>query len=240
MKRSLFMLAIMAMVFGCQPTPEPAEAEATTAVAEVAPPDPYNPKDGDLVVPTDWMVRLDQPDDAVVIGANADSSDIYFVNMSPGWHVTTGPAGIFYHPNSTASGNYKAQLDVYLFNPGERREAFGLIFGASDLEGPAQSYDYFLIRNSGEYLIKRRTGDETSTLVGWTANPAIKRYTDPEESSVLNKLAIQTSDNDVAFLINDIEVTRLPRADVHTDGGVGMRVNHALNLHISDLKVESL
>ncbi|MEM8488501.1 MAG: hypothetical protein AAF564_23340 [Bacteroidota bacterium] len=240
MKTSILVLALITLSFGCQPTPEPAEAEPAAAVVENAPPDPYNPKDGNLVVPTDWLVRLDQPDDAVVIGANADSSDIYFVNMSPGWHVTTGPAGIFYHPNSTATGNYKAQLDVYLFNPGERTEAFGLFFGGADLNGETQTYDYFLIRNSGEYLIKRRSGDETSTLAAWTTNPAIKRYTDPEESSVLNKLAVQAEDNEVVFLINDIEVTRLPRADVHTEGVVGMRVNHALNLHISDLKVASL
>ena len=240
MKRSLLTLALIAFVFGCQPTPEAAEAETAEAVTETAAPDPYNPKDGNLVVPTDWFVRLDRPSDDVVIGANPDSSDVYFVNMSPGWHVTTGPAGIFYHPNSTASGNFEAQLDVHLFNPGDRQEAFGILFGGNDLMGDTQAYDYFLIRNSGEYLIKRRTGEETITINGWTENAAIKRYTNPEESSVLNKLKVRAEESEVIFLINDIEVARLPRTELQTEGNVGMRVNHALNLHISDLKVEEL
>ncbi len=236
----LFFLSVL-LIAGCQATPEAADAdhsEMTMAPAEdvMGRPDAQNPGDGDTV-PANWMVRLDNDDQEAVIGSNPDSSDIYFVNMKPGWHITTGPAGVFYHPASTASGIYEASADIHLFDPGDRREAFGLIIGGQDLDAPNQSYDYFLIRNSGEFLIKRRRGSETETIQEWTASDAIKRYTDTTEASVLNQLSVRVGEEEVTFIINENEVATLPREELQTDGLFGLRVNHALNLHISDIAV---
>ncbi len=236
----LFFLSVL-LIAGCQATPEAADAdhsEMTMAPAEdvMGRPDAQNPGDGDTV-PANWMVRLDNDDQEAVIGSNPDSSDIYFVNMKPGWHITTGPAGVFYHPASTASGIYEASADINLFDPGDRREAFGLIIGGQDLDAPNQSYDYFLIRNSGEFLIKRRRGGETETIQEWTASDAIKRYTDTTEASVLNQLSVRVGEEEVTFIINENEVATLPREELQTDGLFGLRVNHALNLHISDIAV---
>ncbi len=237
-KRSIPVLLSALLLIGCQSAPEQAEAEeGVEDVAVSLRPDPQNPKGENNTVPEDWHVRLDRPNPDAIIGANADSSDIYFVSMIPGWHITTGPAGIFYHPHSTAEGNYEASVAVHLSNPGERMEAFGMIIGGKDLDGEAQTYDYFLIRNSGEFLIKRRTGEETSLIQDWTASDAIVRYTDPKASAVLNNFAVKVGADNVAFVINDVEVASHPRADIQTDGLVGIRVNHALNLHISDLAV---
>ncbi|MGB0346025.1 MAG: hypothetical protein ACPGGA_00995, partial [Balneolaceae bacterium] len=54
-------------------------------------PDPLVPQGTNLDVPEGWEILLDRPDVSVIIGSNPDSSDIYFVNMTPGWHITTGP-----------------------------------------------------------------------------------------------------------------------------------------------------
>jgi len=40
--------------------------------------------------------------------------------------------------------------------------------------------------------------------------------------------------------VNGQEVATLPRADLAVDGVVGIRVNHALNLHVSRLEVTPL
>lgn len=240
MKNLFITLFACLFFFGCQSATEEAAAEqdgnGEVEVVDLRP-DPENPVGENLTVPSDWHIRLDQENPDVLIGSNPDSSDIYFVSMVPGWHVTSGPAGVYYHPHSTAEGEYEANLDVFLFDPGDRREAFGMFIGGQNLDGADQTYDYFLIRNSGEFLIKRRTGEETSVIQDWTASDAIVRYTDPAESSVLNKLQVQVDNNSVAFLINAVEVARLGRDAVQTDGLVGFRVNHALNLHISNLAV---
>ncbi len=219
-------------------TPPPSEPVVALPDSSLVRPDPHSPVGGNMATPPFWKVRLDEPDPAVTIGADDKEDDIYFVSMTPGWHITTGPSGVFYHPASTAAGAYTARTVLHLFDPGDRNEAFGLLVGGQDLEGENQTYDYFLIRNSGEYLIKRRIGSETQLVQDWTASPAILRYTDPTVSSVENELSIRVGRTDVVFSINDVDVATLPAADVRTDGVVGIRVNHGLNLHVSDLAVE--
>lgn len=242
--RTIVLLVCSLVLAGCQPSSESADAgdqvEAVEEVTENTPssrPDPNAPVGGENVVPPDWVVRLDRPSEDVTIGADSDAADIFFVNMSPGWHITSGPSAIYYHPASTASGAYSAKLDVYLFDPGERNEAFGMFVGGENLDADNQAYDYFLIRNTGEYLIKRRLGSETEVIQDWTAHEAIKRYTAESESSVLNALSVAVDSETVTFFINDMEVTSVPAASVNTDGVVGLRVNHALNLHVSNLAV---
>lgn len=201
-------------------------------------PDPNKPQGTNLEVPEGWEVRLDRPSEDVVIGSKSDSSDIYFVNMTPGWHISTGPAGIFYHPANTADGAFAIQTELHLFDPGERnREAFGLFWGGQDLQNENQAYYYFLIRNTGEFLIKKRTGDETELIQNWSASEAIVMYDDPEESSVMNTLAVSISEDTISFLINDEEVTSISNEGMDNAGIFGLRVNHSINLHVSDLSL---
>lgn len=218
-------------------------ASATFVTAqEIARPDPENPVGENLTVPPDWSVRLDKPDAEVEITADREAShdDIFFVSMTPGWHVTTGPRAIFWHPGSTAAGDYRAEAAIHLFPPGERNEAYGLFFGGSGLDGDDVAYDYFVVRNSGEYLIKRRRGEETEVIRDWTAHEAIVRHTPETQGTATNTLAVVALGNEVAFEVNGVTVTKLTRADVVADGLVGFRVNHHLNLHISTLSVQSL
>ena len=206
-------------------------------LALMAQPDPATPDGENLMVPESWKVRLDRPNPDIVIGAEADSSDIFFVNMTPGWHITTGPAAIFYHPDMVAKKNYTLESTMYLFDPRERREAYGMFMGGQNMEGDDIVYDYFLLRNSGEFLIKRRTGSETSILQDWTASEAVNMFGPDTESSVENRLRVDVGEQEVAFSVNGTEVASVPRDQVMTDGIAGLRINHALNVHVSDLKV---
>ena len=173
------------------------------------------------------------------VSADKEEADIWFVNMTPGWHITTVPAAIFYHPASTASGNYRATARIHLFDPKGRNEAFGLFFGGKNLDSDSQSYDYFLIRNSGEFLIKRRAGKETPIIRGWTKSDQIRRWT-AGETSVLNDLSVECDRDVVRLSINGEVVATLPRSEIQPDGIVGLRVNHRLNLHVEDLSVETI
>ena len=201
-----------------------------------AQPDPQKPEGKNLTTPPMWVVRTDQGTPDVTVGSVQDSVDIYFVNMTPGWHITTGPAAIFYHPYSIADGLFRIQATFNLFDPGERHEAYGLFFAGRDLDTDEITYDYFLLRNSGEFLIKRRTGADTEIINNWTAHEAIAKYGPESESSVENRLAIVNGPNDVLFWVNNTMVARLPHTEVNTQGTYGLRINHALNVHVSDLK----
>ncbi|MCY4000882.1 MAG: hypothetical protein OXF84_08780 [Bacteroidetes bacterium] len=209
-------------------------------LATIAQVDPSVADGENLMVPESWKVRLDHSSPDAVIGAVPDSVDIFFVNMTPGWHITTGPAAIFYHPDLMAEGNYVLESILHLFDPGSRREAFGIFMGGHDLEGDEIMYDYFLLRNSGEFLIKRRTGSETSLIQDWTASDSIVTFGPETESSVKNHLRVDVLSDTVTFSVNGTEVASAPRDQVMTDGVAGLRINHALNVHVSDLKVTPL
>lgn len=203
-------------------------------------PDPKNPIPENMAVPSEWEVRLDNPDDDITIGDDAESADIFFVNMKPGWHITTGPRAIFWHPASSAEGSYRAHTKIYLFDPKGRNEAFGLFFGGENLKEDNQTYTYFLLRNSGEYLIKKRIGSETEIVKDWTKTDAMVLYTDTTENSVPNSLSVEVEDKEVSFFVNGEQVETLPKDRLDTEGFVGLRVNHRLNLHIEDLGLEEM
>lgn len=236
MKKLVTILSLLSLVVlvGASPTAAQTDLEAKALSLR---PDPENPVGENLDVPPAWKVRLDTPDPDVVIGAE-ESSDIRFVSMTPGWHITTGPRAIFYHPASTARGNFTARAGIQLFPPGDRNEAYGIFVGGKNLEEADLQYVYFLVRRSGEFLIKRRHGEETTVLHEWTANEAINPYEVETEGTVHNVLSIEAGAEEVSFMVNEAEVARMPRSEIDVEGVVGLRINHALNVHVDDFAVE--
>lgn len=189
-------------------------------------------------VPENWQVRLDSPDSAVEISADTATADIYFANMSPGMHITSGPAAIYWDSTNTVSGDFQVSSTIHLFDPGELREAFGVFFGGRNLNSEDQAYTYFLLRNGSQYLIKQRMGSETQTLVPWTQHDAINTYTDTTESSVPNTLTVERTGGNLSFSVNGTEVHSMPADDIVTDGITGLRINHRLNVHVESFDIE--
>ena len=180
--------------------------------------------------PAGFVVRPDDPAES--------PAAISFVTMRPGWHITTGPSSILYDPALQGTGTYRVDAEIFLFDPGDRLEAYGVLIGGRELSGAGQSYTYFVIRHTGEYLVRRRQGDRTETLVEWTAHPAIMTWAGRGAGGTAkNVLAVEVEENAVRFFANGKEVGSLPRARVDTEGVVGLRVNHDLNLHVSSLVV---
>ncbi len=185
--------------------------------------------DEGLPFPEGWQVRFDRQ------GASMD--DLYLVTMTPGYHVTTGPAMIAWHPDSVAAGDFRIESETFLFDPEGRREAFGFFIGGSDLQGPDQRYTYFLLREGGEFLVKSRAGTATPVVHDWTAHPAIVSYaTRPEGSATAkNVLALEAAGDELRFSVNGQEVWSGPRDGLATEGVFGLRVNHGLNLHVTTI-----
>ena len=181
--------------------------------------------------PLGWQTRFDQGTHA---GHGADS--LVFEDMKPGFHVTTGPAVTLWHPDSVARGNFTVEATLHLFDTkGRDREGYGLIVGGRDLDGDAQAYTYFLLRNDGQFIIKQRQGAETPTLAPWKAHEAIAKWSTTSGSSVKNVLAVKAVGANVQFLVNGQVVHTLPRAQVSPDGIFGVRANHSVNLHVEKI-----
>jgi hypothetical protein len=178
--------------------------------------------------PAGWTVRLD--------GGHPPDSAFSYVTMAPGWHVTAGKsAGILYDAGWRATGNYRVELSAFVFPNSAPAEGLGLFFAGERLDGPDQSYFYLLIRPDGRFIVKHRAGAETHTLVPWTASDAVIR---PGEKPVEQVLAVEVGPAEVTFSINGRTVQTFPRKQMGALGGqAGLRVNHGVNLHLTEIKV---
>ena len=174
-----------------------------------------------------WEHRLD---------FGGDVSDLLsFETMGTGVHVTTTGAGfaIFWQPDSMAEGDFTISASFTQMEPSAHPNAYGLFLGGGDLAGDGQRYTYFMLRQGGMFLVKKRMGEDLPTLVDWTAHDAVNDLDDRGSST--NKLTVEAAGDTVRFLVNDTEVATQPRSAVDTDGVTGLRVTHLLNMHIDDL-----
>ena len=70
----------------------------------------------------------------------------------------------------------------------------------------------------------------------WTAHEAVRSA--DSSGKATNALAVESLPDAVRFLANGVEVRRIPRsAMLKTDGMVGLRINHNLDVHIAEFAV---
>lgn len=182
-------------------------------------------------LPPGYALRLDRE--------NRAAADFVVAATEGGMEVHTGPAGILYRPEqvieATTFGVHAAFTEVDA--PEGHREGFGLFVGGRDLESTSQQYVYFMVRGDGHYLIKQRDGDATRDVSdGWQFSTAVRVATDHD---VVNALAIAVDRMGVHFLCNGHTVATIPGGRLHTQGIVGVRVNHNLRVRIQDFRVDS-
>jgi hypothetical protein len=159
--------------------------------------------------------------------------------MGKGFHVVGGPAGTFWDPKNTISGNYTVRGTFMLMEPSNHTNYYGLIFGGTDLNGPNQSYTYFLVAQNGQFLIKDRTGEKVANIHpagrGGVANSAIR--TPDAKGQSTNALEVRVAADTVSYVVNGTVVHTTPRSAVKTNGIAGVRVNHVLNVHVDGFQV---
>ena len=190
--------------------------------------DPDVKADGGAL-PAGWMGRTDRP--------NTKIEDAKFVTMGPGFHVTSGPAAIYWRDGSTTSGPFTATATFTQTKAPMHPEAYGIFFMGKNLQAADQSYAYFLVRGDGKVMVKHRAGSEVHTLLDWTENAAVHKQ--DASGKATNTLTVDATKADsVRLLVNGTEVAALPVAHLGSpDGIVGLRVNHNLDVHIASFGV---
>jgi hypothetical protein len=193
-------------------------------------------------LPAGWALRFDPPSahPGMPMPAPPQPTDVAFMAMGGGFHVQSGPAAIYYRDAERATGAFTLSAS---FTQGRSmgREAYGLVLGGDDLQESTQTYLYFLIRPAdGAVLINHRTSDAAPrSLVAWTPTAAVNREA-AGSGAARNELAVRVTADAVHFLVNGTEVHALTRADLggaSTDGLVGVRINHNLDLMIEGFGV---
>jgi hypothetical protein len=180
-----------------------------------------------------WKVRADRSTSAT----DPDGAGkIQFMAMGKGFHAINPQAAVYWNPANTAKGAYTVKGTFTLNEPSNHNNYYGLTFGGSNLEGPQQTYGYFLIAQDGSFLVKRRAGDaKTDDVVAKTPHAAIKK---PEANGKsTNVLEVRVLADKVEYAVNGTVVGSSPKAGLTTDGIWGIRVNHLLNVSIDDIGV---
>src|SRR2546422_535470 len=113
---------------------------------------------------------------------------------------------------------------------------FGLA-SASWLGESRNRYTYFLVRGDGTFLVKRRVAGDSTVQVtnGWTPSDAVVKADSAGQAT--NQLGVVVAGRAVTFLANGKEVYTARAADLDTQGIVGYRVNHNLDVHLGALVV---
>jgi len=182
---------------------------------------------------SEWTVQLDDP--------AGDAAGFQLVVQEGGLSVSSGPAGIAWRRTDLVmEGNFTVSAtfaDAGSAPP--NAEGYGMVVGGKNLDSPDLQYTYFLVRSTGEYLIKRRNGAETEVLVDWkesdTPEPAAPAGAGSRPSS---RLAVEVRGDEVRFLRDGAVVETLPVGEARPYGFAGVRVNHGLDVRVTDWSLQ--
>jgi hypothetical protein len=192
---------------------------------------PPRPVAGNGIEVGGWWARLDD--------SKESRTGLKFVTMGTGLHATTGPTVILYDPEEDWEGPYTTKATLTMTKPASHQVAYGLFVGGQDLDTDKQRYTYFVIRQDGKYLIRKRTGATTANVTGdWMDHAAIQKPN--AQGSQTNALAIGVGRDTVTFMVNGQTVASQPTKAVDVVGISGLRIGHGLDVHIEGFSVEQV
>lgn len=173
--------------------------------------------------PAGWRVLTD--------GASRDT--VHYVQMPPGWRMTTGPGAVLFDPSYQAVGRFAVEAEIFLF-PNSSESEYGIFVGGSALDGPAPSYIAFVVRRDGQAALRRTVAGQGTALMSWRAAPTVKSLAGADEPA-RNVLRLSVERDSIIMEANGGRVASIARADLPVDGVFGFRAGAGVNLHASRL-----
>jgi hypothetical protein len=185
-------------------------------------------KDAPAYAPPDgWTIRLDDKDRAAGIAATK------FTTMGSGFHVTSGPAALYYRAADQAAAPFTLTASFGQRKAPAHPEAYGVFFGGKNVDTAQQEYFYFLVRGDGKYMFSHRAGPDVHTVVPWTDHEAVNKQNAAGIAS--NVVAVDVTADSVHLLVNQKRVRSF--GALASAGQAGLRVNHGLDVHISEFRI---
>jgi hypothetical protein len=173
-----------------------------------------------LQMRVDRSINPSDPDDVPEVTVRA---------VPNGIRVATGPAVMLWRDDQRATGNYTLSGRFTLEQPSSHRNYYGLVFGGRNLQSENQWYLYFMVAQTGHFVIINRIDNvNTNSIVSHTENAAVRR---PDQSGrSVNDLAVRVSANRIEFVVNGTVVHAVDKtgALLDTNGNYGVRINHQL------------
>ncbi len=155
--------------------------------------------------------------------------------------LSVGPAGNFWNPSHSASGDYEVTATFREHKMASSHpHSYGIFIGGKDLESDTETLMYCIAYGTGVYSIKTFHGAKVTTLVNMEASPALNKANASGEAT--NNIGWRVKDGKASCVINGTAVKTLDRAEyagtdklTSADGVYGLRVSHNLELTVSEL-----
>jgi hypothetical protein len=230
----LWVLGALVAVSACAKGTSDGESADTLAAAKAAAPADTGMKmDSGMKMDADKSVAgtgVPAGYTGVTDNSGAKIADAKYTTTGSTWEIQTGPAHITFAAKDSASGMYSANATFQQLEKPRHPEAYGVFIGGSNLTDHAkQKYGYFEVRGTGEYLVKVRDGDNTTTVMDWTASPNVPK--EDASGKATYRITVHVAADTVHFVVNDKLVAATPKSGFPAVGIAGIRVNH--NLHVS-------
>jgi hypothetical protein len=182
---------------------------------------------GGGALPAGWSARKDNP----------KAPDAAVELKGSGLHVTSGGAAIYWKESTSPTVPFTASASFTQLKAPTHPEAYGLFAMGSKLEGPDQTYFYFLVRGDGKVMVKHRAGSEVHTVKDWTDNAAVHKQ--DANGRATNVLSIVAGTDSTRMLVNGVQIAALGASYAKAAGHVGLRVNHNLDVQVDSFTVKS-
>ena len=209
---------------------------ATLAPALTAQDADRSVKDGGIKV-AGWQGRVDRRP----LSQGKTINDSKFAAEGRGYRVSVGPAGIFYNPANTLSGDYEVMGTFKEHKmAAQHPHSYGIFIGGQGLESESETLMYCIVYGTGTYAIKTFRGATVSTLANATAHPAIRKADANGEAT--NTVGWRVKGGQASCVVNNQVVKTLDKADFvaadklsSTDGIWGIRASHNVELSVTGL-----
>ena len=183
-----------------------------------------------------WKGKIDRR--AVSRGMSIDDSRI--VREDGALRLSIGPAGYFWHPDNTASGDYEVGATFHEHAMSSSHpHPYGLFIGGSDLESDTEKLLYCIVYGNGDFVVKTFHGENVTTIRDRGPHAAVKKA--DADGAAVNHVAWRVQDGTASCLVNGTEVASFQRSEVvgpdkldSLDGVYGIRTSHNVELTVED------
>jgi hypothetical protein len=111
------------------------------------------------------------------------------------------------------------------------------VFGGEELGAATQRYIYFLVAQDGTLIIRQRTGEKVQD-VHRAMHSAVRRP--GADGMSTNALEVRVAGGQISYVVNGTVVHTTPKSGLtaQTDGIVGVRINHVLDVQVDAFQVQ--
>ncbi len=185
-----------------------------------------------------WQGRPD-PGTGAVNDASLDvkGSDI---------EIHTGPAMLFWNPANKGTGDFTVSAtfsEPKYMSSNDHPHPYGVFIGGSNLDNDKTTALYCAAYGRGTFIVREFGPGVTNVNGRGTANDAVHKAAGRGEQ-VEQTIALQVKGDNVSCIINGTTVGTYPKSDLigpgkltSTDGIVGIRVAHNVDVNVKDFKV---